>query len=139
MQKPRDKSVEPPRQPISGPMWRSPIPQATGTMTRLRAATILALSAVAGLAPVAAPADEGSGNDVTTIRAQRFDALDKNADGSLSMDEFMDRKSSQANPEQSTKAFGKMDKDSNGSLNKEEFVNVSKPGKTGDSADSGSQ
>lgn len=137
MHKPRRRSFEPPKRPISGTTWRNCIPRVTGAMRRMKAATILVTTAIVGLAPVAAPASEGAENDIATIRAKRFDALDKNADGSLSMDEFMDRKSSQANPEQSAKAFGKMGKDTNGSLSRGEFIDVRKPGKAEDSEDSG--
>lgn len=55
--------------------------------------------------------------------------LDKDADGSLSMEEFKASKRAQENPEKAGEAFKKIDADSNGKLTVEELKAAPHPGK----------
>jgi Ca2+-binding EF-hand superfamily protein len=76
--------------------------------------------------PAANDEDTKKGN-----RAVQFGKLDKNADGSLSKDEFMDRPSLKGDPasaEKAAKAFSKMDANGDGVLSKEEFVHAGQKG-----------
>lgn len=86
--------------------------------------TIITATALLGLAPVVLHAGEEPAADMAEKRASKFDKLDKNADGSLSKDEFMAAPNNQQNPERAAKAFAKMDQDANNALSKEEFVSA---------------
>lgn len=76
--------------------------------------------------PAARSADPAPGTEEKAARrAAQFPKLDKNADGSLSKEEFLDRKSLKENPaaaEKAAKAFAKYDSNGDGALSKDEFT-----------------
>ena len=78
------------------------------------------------LVPAAQSADPPAGSDEKAAkRAALFPKLDKNGDGSLSKEEFVDRKGLKENPdaaEKASKTFAKHDSNGDGSLSEEEFV-----------------
>jgi Ca2+-binding EF-hand superfamily protein len=86
---------------------------------------------------VARSADPASGtDDKAAKRAAQFPKLDKNADGALSKEEFLDRKSLKDDPgaaEKAYKTFVKYDSNGDGALSQEKFVG--RGGKGGTAAD----
>lgn len=96
----------------------------------LSVTALLGSLALVSLSHSAEPAANDEGTKKSN-RAVQFGKLDKNADGSLSKDEFMDRpsiKSDPASAEKAAKAFSKMDANGDGVLSKEEFVHAGKKG-----------
>ena len=74
-------------------------------------------------------ADPSAGTEDTGRRSANFDKLDTNGDGSLSKEEFMNRKQFANDAElagKAEKAFVKFDTDGDGALNREEFVHGGK-------------
>jgi hypothetical protein len=98
-------------------------------MKAIKTITIITATSLIALAPVALRAGEEPAADRAEKRAKAFDAMDKNADGNLSKDEFMATKKNQEDPERAGKVFAKLDKDANGILSKEEFVSGPDKGK----------
>ena len=96
-----------------------------------KARVIAIATTLLGWIPAALQAAENADADGAAARAKQFDALDKNADGSLSRDEFMAARKSVEDPERAAKVFAIRDTDGNGSLSKEEFVNNPKGAKPG--------
>jgi len=95
--------------------------------------TIITATALISLAPVVLHAGEEPAADIAEKRAKQFDKLDKNADGSLSKDEFMAAPKNQADPEKGGRVFARKDKDANNALSKEEFTSAGgKKGKGGE-------
>lgn len=95
--------------------------------------TIITATALISLAPVVLHAGEEPAADIAEKRAKKFDKMDKNADGSLSKDEFMAFPKNQQDPERAAKVFAKADKDANNALSKEEFTSAGgKKGKGGE-------
>ena len=102
---------------------------------------VVALGSLA-LAPTSRAADSATGSDDMVAKlTAAFDKLDKNADGAVSKEEFMNRKRFKDNPEAAEKAskvFTKLDTNADGALSKDEFVNRgSKGGKTAGGAEGG--
>lgn len=91
--------------------------------------TMITATALISLAPVVLHAGEEPAADIAEKKAKRFDAMDKNADGNVSKDEFMATKKNQEDPERAGKVFAKLDKDANGILSKEEFLSGPDKGK----------
>ena len=78
------------------------------------------------LAPTSRAADPVPGSDDKVAkRTAQFDKLDKNSDGVLSKEEFMNRKAIKDNPaasEKYSKAFTKFDTNADGKISKDEFL-----------------
>jgi len=94
------------------------------------------------LALTSRAADPAAGSDdMVAKRTAAFNKLDKNADGTVSKEEFMNRKRFKDNPEateKASKAFAKLDTNADGALSKDEFVNRgSKGGKTAGDGEGG--
>ena len=87
---------------------------------------------IAGFLAVVACAwavDPSTGTEDTERRNANFDKLDTNGDGSMSKEEFMNRKQFANDAELAGKAeiaFVKFDTDGDGALNREEFVHGGK-------------
>lgn len=100
------------------------------------AVTALGLFALAPTSRAADPA--GGSDDMVAKLTAAFNKLDKNADGTVSKDEFLNRKRFKDNPEASekaSKAFTKLDTKADGAVSKDEFV--SRGGKGGKAAGGG--
>jgi Ca2+-binding EF-hand superfamily protein len=94
---------------------------------------VVAVLGSLALGPLSHSAEPAANDEGTkkSNRAVQFGKLDKNADGSLSKDEFMDRpsvKSDPASAEKVAKVFSKMDANGDGVLSKDEFVHAGKNG-----------
>jgi len=84
--------------------------------------------------------DDGNGTgpateDVGQKRDAKFDRLDKNKDGLLSLEEFEAAPHFRGNPDRARKPFNQMDVDRDGVLTKEEFAS----GETQSEEDGGEQ
>jgi len=102
---------------------------------------VMALGLLA-LAPTSRAADPVAGSDDMVAKlTAAFNKLDKNADGTVSKEEFMNRKRFKDNPEateKASKAFAKLDTNADGTVSKDEFVNRrSKTGKAPNGGEGG--
>ena len=113
----------------------------TMKFTFIASVSLVSLVSLA-LAPTSRAADPVAGSDDKVAkRTAQFDKLDKNSDGVLSKEEFMNRKAIKDNPaasEKYSKAFTKLDTNADGTLSKDEFVSsLNKGGKAAGGGEGG--